>query len=90
MKNLDIRQVLLYEFLRGSSAAEAEGNICSVIGEDHVSKRAVQRCFKKFRERDNNVKNAPRGRHEKVISAEEVKELIESDPHRSSRRWLRN
>jgi hypothetical protein len=41
-KNEHFRHVFLYEFSRGSKAAEAARNICAVYGEDSISERTAQ------------------------------------------------
>jgi hypothetical protein len=44
-KNEHFRHLLLYEFNRGSKAAEAARNICAVYGEDPVAERTDQKWF---------------------------------------------
>jgi plasmid stabilization system protein ParE len=51
---------LLYEFSRGSKAAEAARNICAVYGEDSAAERTAQKLFARFKHMSDN----PRlGRH---------------------------
>jgi hypothetical protein len=40
-KNEHFRHLLLYEFDRGSKAAEAGRNICDIYGEDSIAERTA-------------------------------------------------
>jgi hypothetical protein len=47
-KNEHFRHPLLYEFIRGSKAAEAARNICAIYGEDSIAERTAQTWFARF------------------------------------------
>jgi hypothetical protein len=40
------QHLLLYEFSRGSKAAEADRNICAVYGEDSIAERTLKNGFR--------------------------------------------
>jgi hypothetical protein len=63
-KNEHSRHLLLYEFNRGSKAAEAARNICAVYGEDSIAERTAQKWFARFRQGNFDTSDTPRsGRH---------------------------
>jgi hypothetical protein len=49
-KNEHFGNLLLYEFNRGSKAAEAARNICAVYGEDSIAERTAQKWFALFKQ----------------------------------------
>jgi hypothetical protein len=49
-KNEHFRHLLLYEFNRGSKAAEAARNICAVYGEDSIAEKTTQKWFASFKQ----------------------------------------
>jgi hypothetical protein len=49
-ENKHFRQLLLYEFTRGSKASEAARNICVVYGEDSIAERTSQKWFVCFKQ----------------------------------------
>jgi hypothetical protein len=63
-KNEHFRHLLLYEFNRGSKAAEAARNICSVYGEDSIAERTAQKWLAHFKQGNFDMSNTPlSGRH---------------------------
>jgi hypothetical protein len=53
------RRLLLYEFNRGSKAAEAGRNICAVYGEDFIGKRTAQKLFARFEQCNFDTSDIP-------------------------------
>jgi hypothetical protein len=49
-KNENFRHLLLYEFNRGSKAAEAAGNIFSIYRENSIAERRAQKLFARFKQ----------------------------------------
>jgi glucan phosphorylase len=49
-KSEHFRHLLLYEFNRGSKAAEAARNISAVYGEDSIAERISQKWFARFKQ----------------------------------------
>jgi histone-lysine N-methyltransferase SETMAR len=58
--NEHIGHCLLYEFSRGSKAAEAARNICAVYGEDSIAKRTAQKWFSRFKQGNFDMSVTPR------------------------------
>jgi hypothetical protein len=58
-KNEHFRHLLLYEFNRGSKAAEAARNICDVYGEDSIAKRTAQNGFARFKQGNFDMSDTP-------------------------------
>jgi hypothetical protein len=53
-------QHLLYEFNRGSKAAEAARNICAVYGEDPIAQTTDQKWFARFKQGNFVMSGTPR------------------------------
>jgi hypothetical protein len=59
-KNENFRHLLLYEFNRGSNAAEAARNICVVYGEDSIAERIAQKWSARFKQGNFVISDTPR------------------------------
>lgn len=85
MSKEDFRIIYFYEFKLGRNAAETCRNVNKVWGEGTVNESTVQRWFQKFRNGNFNLKDQKgRGRHGNVNN-DELKEIIETDPRKSTR-----
>jgi hypothetical protein len=63
-KNEHFRHLLLYEFNRGSRAAEVTRNICAVYVEDSIAERTAQKWLARFKQDNFDMSDTPRsGRH---------------------------
>jgi hypothetical protein len=49
LRKMNISDTLLYEFIRGSRAAEAARNICAVYGEVSIAEGTAQKWFAHFK-----------------------------------------
>lgn len=78
-----IRVCMKYEFHRGGRPRQAVANINSVFGMQ-VSTNATAACwFKKFRRRDFDLSNEPRGRHKTQMDNDVFKATVEADSSQS-------
>jgi hypothetical protein len=59
-KNEHLRHLLLYEFNRGSKAAEAARNVCAVYGEDSITETTAQKWFARFKHGNFDMSDNPR------------------------------
>jgi hypothetical protein len=59
-KNEHFRHLLLYEFNRGSNAAEAARNICAVYGDDSIAETTAQKSFARFKQGNFDMSDTPR------------------------------
>ena len=83
-KNSRIRELMLYEFKQGKSAAAATRKICEVEGLDVVSERTCQVWFKKFAQGDTSIEDQPRSGRPTTINLDSLRQAIEQDPASST------
>ena len=62
MEKAEIRTIMKYEFLRGTSASETMRNINSVFGYNATTQQTVSNWFRKFVKGNFNLNNESRGR----------------------------
>ena len=68
---MQIRAIMLYEFRKGTNAAEASRSICQVFGEHKISETTCKTWFVKFRSGDFSLSDAPRsGRPTAIVEAD--------------------
>ena len=79
-----IRELILYEFNQGSTAAAGHRNICEAEGEGTVSVATCERWFKKFALGDNDLDDKPRPGQPMVINLDALREAIEAEPSTST------
>lgn len=79
-----IRNVMLYEFHRGSNAAEAARNICAVYP-NAVSERTVREWFVRFRGNNFSLEDLPKSGHPEELENDALRQLIDRDPKMTSR-----
>jgi histone-lysine N-methyltransferase SETMAR len=78
-----IRHIMLYEFRKGSSGAEACRNICAIYpGAIGVSQCKV--WFQKFRSGDFSLKDEPRSGRPRELDNDVLKNVIEADPRQTA------
>ncbi|XP_018343849.1 PREDICTED: histone-lysine N-methyltransferase SETMAR-like [Trachymyrmex septentrionalis] len=73
------RHILLYYFKKGKRAAEAHRKICSVYGDDALTKRAAQKWFAKFRSGDTSLEDGPRSGRPTEVDSNDIKALVEQE-----------
>ena len=76
---------MLYYFRKGKNATQACAKICAVYGEDVVTKATCQNWFKRFRENNFDVADAPRSGRPSGIESDEISAMIAADRHLTSR-----
>ena len=78
-----IRNILLCEFRKGTSAAGAARYIC-VIYPGAISESCCCKWFKKFKSGTIGLEDQPRSGRPSKINNEDLKHTIESDPRQTS------
>jgi len=76
---------MLFYFHKGKNVTQTRKKICAVYGEDAVSERVCQNWFAKFRAGDTTCENRKRSGRPLVIDDDQIKNLIESNPHYTTR-----
>lgn len=84
MERLEIRTIMKYEFLRGTTALQTARNINSVFGSSVTMQQTVSKWFAKFRTGNFDLTNEPRGCPESTVNNDELKVTVESDPSQSA------
>ncbi|CAF4333371.1 unnamed protein product, partial [Rotaria sp. Silwood2] len=76
---------MLYEFDRGSTAAEATKNIHAAYGEEAVGSSTCYRWFSKFRSEDTILTDKPRSERPMDFDGEALQALLDTDPRQTTR-----
>ncbi len=71
---------MLYEFDRGSTAAEATRNIYAAYGEEAVDSSTCRRWFAKFRSEDTTLTNKSHSGRPVDFDDEALQALLDADP----------
>jgi [histone H3]-lysine36 N-dimethyltransferase SETMAR len=74
-----IRNCMLYEFKRKSTAAEATRNICSAWG-DVLNERTCRRWFQKFRSGDFRLEDGHYSGRPREFDIDFLRTMVETDP----------
>ena len=82
-----LRVLLLHRFRFGRKATEAARNICSTMGEDTLSTRAVQHWFNRLKSGNCELNDSRHSGRPLEVDVDVLKQLIEEDP-RLTRRCL--
>jgi histone-lysine N-methyltransferase SETMAR len=80
-----IRHCMLYEFDRGSTAAEATKNIHAAYGEEVVGSSTCCRWFNKFRSGDITLMDKTRSGRPVDFDDEALQALLDADPRQTTR-----
>lgn len=84
MQTSEIRVLMKYEFLRGTSASDTARNINDVFGTEVTSQSTTSHGFEKFSSGDFDLSNEPRGRPESKLDNDVLKATIESGPSQNT------
>jgi hypothetical protein len=80
MDTAKIRVIFEYEFQCGCNAAKTARNINVAFVERSASERTVRYCFKRFRDRNFDLKYEPRRRPLTQVNNDNLREMVEADP----------
>jgi transposase len=76
---------LLYEFNRGSKAAEATRNICAFYREDSIAEGTAQKLFARFKQGNFDMSDTPRSEQPSHFNEDLLNALIHADPCHTTR-----
>ncbi len=81
----EVRLLLLHEFRLGHQATEATRNICTTMGGGVISYDTAKHWFKRFKEGNFELDDAPPPRRLREANLEVLKQLIEEEPRSTIR-----
>ena len=84
-QTVHFRHILLFYFRAGKNARQACEELRKVYGENALQERQCQRWFAKFRASDFDVNDAPRSGRPVEADDDQIKALIEANPHSTTR-----
>jgi len=76
---------MLFYFRKGKNATQTRKKKSAVYGEGAVSERVCRNWFAKFRAGDTTCENRERSDRPSVVDDDQIKSLIESNPHYMTR-----
>ncbi|XP_023230347.1 histone-lysine N-methyltransferase SETMAR-like [Centruroides sculpturatus] len=79
------RHIMLFYFRKGKNASQTQKKICSVYGEGAIDDSTCRKWFRKFRESNFNLSDAPRSGRPAEADDDKILALIESDRHKTTR-----
>lgn len=82
---MHFRHILLFYFRKGKNASQACNKLRKVYGDKSIKERQCQRWYKKFNEGDFDLNDAPRSGRPTEIDDDELKALVESNSHYTTR-----
>lgn len=80
-----IRYVLQFYYEKGKNAARARRKICAVYGEDALSVNTARYWYRRFKDGNFDVKDAPRSGRPTTDKVDQILQRIHDDPSISSR-----
>ena len=83
MSKRDFRNI--FEIKLGCNATQTSRNINEIWGEGNVNECTVQRWYQKFRFGNTRFDDEPHARRPSAIDNEQLKQLIEADPRKTTR-----
>lgn len=84
-KNEHFRHILLFEFNRGTNAAEATRNICYVYGEGAIVERTSQKWFSRFRNSNFDLSDSQRHGRSSDFDEDRLNQLLEVNSRQTTR-----
>lgn len=85
MEKNRLRELLLYEFRKGSTTTQAHHNICQTEGEGAISYSTVKKWFKQFKEGNEGLKDEPRSGRPPSVDSDALQQAVEERPGSSTR-----
>lgn len=79
------RHILLFYFRKGKNATQAYKKLCAVYGDEALKERQCQYWFAKFRSGDFSLKDEPRSGRPVEVHDDQIKAIIDSDRHSTTR-----
>ena len=74
------RHILLFEFNRGSKAAEAAGHICAEYEDIAIGESTEGKWFSRFKEDRFDISDTPRSERSSGFDEDHLNTLIHNDP----------
>lgn len=85
MEKTHIRVCLLFSFKNGFNATESTKMVNKAFEAEVITERTAQNWFLRFRSGDFSLDNKDRGRPPLKLNREELKEIVEEQPHTNQR-----
>jgi hypothetical protein len=84
-KNVHFRHIILFYFEKGNNAAQTQGKICALYGEDAVNELTCRKWFASFLAGNFDLDDAPCSGRLVGVNDDQINTLIKNTPRYTTR-----
>lgn len=80
LQNQDLRAIMFYEFLKGTSAKQCSKSMCESLGDRIVNERTVYRWYSKWKSGDMSLEDDQRSGRRVEVDLDVLQQMVEDHP----------